>query len=184
MNQANSPSGDQEIRIGYIAIHSFEDRSVRGGILVVDEKTRPYEFRVTGAIKPTNLQIILYGKSLFEYAYSELILKPLVHSVTENLSLIITKDRYFLNLRPHINTPVIYLVEVQEPSTLKIEINNKPPIFYAHHQKFANEIENAKHLLMDLYEDRDIFEPFNRLHEALLEIHHLKPESKENQNTD
>ena len=72
----------QEIRLAFMDVMVFSDGSIRGGILTTDIETRPYEFRVTSAIKPTSLQQILYGMSLKDYVYGELICAPLIKDST------------------------------------------------------------------------------------------------------
>jgi hypothetical protein len=67
----------QEIRLAFIDVAVFSDASIRGGILTTDIQTRPYEFRITSPIKPTQMQQILYGTSLKDYVYGELICAPL-----------------------------------------------------------------------------------------------------------
>ena len=59
----------QEIRLAFIDVMIFSDGSIRGGILTTDIETKPYEFRVTSPIKPTQTQQILYGASLKDYVY-------------------------------------------------------------------------------------------------------------------
>jgi len=170
------------IRIAYIQIHYNEDSSIRGGLLVVDEKLRPFEFRITSPIKPTELQIILYGSSLSEYVYSELIFRPLVQSTKEKLSLVVTKDRNFLNLRPLIEVPVIYLSEKKEKDSLPINSSgSESPIGYINcHRKFMSELQPAQKLILEVCNEvKNIHEPFERLRTALIEVHRLKPESSE-----
>ena len=64
----------QEIRLAFIDVTVFSDGSIRGGILTTDIETKPYEFRITSPIKPTQIQQILYGSSLKDHVYGELLI--------------------------------------------------------------------------------------------------------------
>jgi hypothetical protein len=108
-----SETTESDIRIGFIDVCVFNDGSIRGGMLITDIDTRPYEFRVTSSVKPTQLQQVLYGPSLKEYVYGELICAPLVKIAKEKLSLVLTKELNLLVIRPLISTPVLYVYRDQ-----------------------------------------------------------------------
>lgn len=48
----------QDIRLAFIEVAIFSDGSIRGGILTTDIETRPFDFRVTSPVKPTQVQQI------------------------------------------------------------------------------------------------------------------------------
>lgn len=100
-------SDSPELRLAFIDVAVFSDGSIRGGILTTDIETRPFEFRVTSPIKPTQVQQILYGASLKDYVYGELICAPLVKATKEKLSVVLTKESFLLSMRPLVSTPVI-----------------------------------------------------------------------------
>jgi len=52
---------------GYLGIEKKSDETYVGGILISDYYGIPVEFKYTEPIKPTNLQKILYGKSIEKY---------------------------------------------------------------------------------------------------------------------
>jgi hypothetical protein len=85
-----------DIRLAFLDISVFEDGSIRGGVLITDLETRPYEFRVTSPVKPTPLQRILYGRTLLDYVYGDLICLPLIRAVKEKLSLVIVRHENLL----------------------------------------------------------------------------------------
>ena len=107
----NQEIKEAEIRLGFVDISVFSDGSIRGGILVTDIETRPFEFRATSPVKPTQLQQILYGPSLREYVYSQLICSPLVKAVKEKLSIVLVKEANLLAIRDthEIAVPVILI---------------------------------------------------------------------------
>lgn len=157
---------NQEIRLAFIEVTIFSDGSVRGGILTTDIDTRPFEFRVTTPIKPTQVQQILYGASLKDYVYGELICAPLVKATKEKLSIVLTKDNYLISIRPLVSIPVI-LIRANETQT---NDGIKPITLYPH-RNFPNELVFAQTILTPVMQKHDLLEPFERLRLALQEIH-------------
>src|SRR3972149_6823144 len=100
-----------EARLAFIDISIFDDGSIRGGVLVTDMETRPYEFRVTTPVKPTSMQRVLYGKTLPKYVYGELIGFPLIKAVKEEISLVIAKNENLLVMRPKLSVPVVIITK-------------------------------------------------------------------------
>jgi hypothetical protein len=158
------------IRIAFVDISIFEDGSVRGGALITDTFSRPYEFRVTSPIKPTQLQIILYGKSLVEYMYGELICLPLLKQVEESVSLAVCRDEHLLVARPDLHFPLIVIKKPGQGSdkegigatTIRV------------HKNFRGEQSQAEVLLSAMSQQFDIFEPFERIKLAVSEVHKQK----------
>ncbi len=155
----------QNTRLAFVDICVFDDGSVRGGAIVTDIASRPYEFRVTSPIKPSNLQKILYGNSLVEYMYGELISLPLLKQLKESVSLAICRDEHILIARPNLQFPLVYLKKSQKP-TAEIIIQT--------HKNFPGEKSQAEVLLSALSQQIDIFEPFERIKLAVNEVHKKK----------
>lgn len=145
------------LRLAFIDVVSFDDGSVRGGILTTDMATRPFEFRVTSAIKPTHMQQVLYGTALKDYVYGELICAPLVQATKEKIGLVIVKDMALLSVRPLITFPVALIAD----KTLET------------HPSFSSELEQIQTLLSSLLNSDRLVEPFERLQTALNEVHQL-----------
>ena len=158
----------QEIRLAFIEVAIFSDGSIRGGILTTDIETRPFEFRVTSPIRPTQVQQILYGASLKDYVYGELICAPLVKATKEKLSAVLTKDSFLIAIRPIVPTPVIFIHSggTQESDGIK-------PVSFSSHRNFQNELAFAKTILTPIIQKHDLLEPFERLRLALHEIHRV-----------
>jgi hypothetical protein len=159
----------QEIRLAFIEVVVFSDGSIRGGILVTDIETRPFEFRITSPIKPTQVQQILYGASLKDYVYGELICAPLVKATKEKLSMVLTKDKYLIGIRPLVPAPVILIHSNMSQTNDGI----KPLSFYVH-PNFQNELAFAQTILIPVMQKHDLLEPFERLRLALQEVHRVK----------
>ena len=163
-----------EARLAFVDITVFDDGSIRGGVLVTDMETRPYEFRVTTPIKPTAMQRVLYGKTLSEYVYGELIIFPLVKAVKEKIGLVITKNVNLLTMRPKISVPVV-VINKDSSGIKKGKSGEAIGVFtFRAHPSYAGEGDWARTLLNDLVEHHDPFEPFERLKVAMDEVHKQK----------
>ena len=99
----------REIRLAFMDVILFSDGAIWGGILTTDMETRPYEFRITSAIKPTQLQQMLYGTSLKDYVYGELICAPLIKATKEKISFVLTRERYIMEVRPLVAVPIVLM---------------------------------------------------------------------------
>jgi hypothetical protein len=160
----------EEIRIAFIDVAVFSDGSIRGGILTTDIETRPYEFRATSPIKPTQLQQILYGASLRDYVYSELICVPLVRATKEKLSVVLAKGPYILAMRPLVSVPVIL---VQDENNQVGDGVNPVSLRFSSHKNFKNELSYAQTILASIAQKHNLIEPFERLKLALNEVHRM-----------
>ena len=158
----------QEVRLAFIEVAIFSDGSIRGGILTTDIETRPFEFRVTSPIKPTQVQQILYGASLKDYVYGELICAPLVKATKEKLSMVLTKDNYLIAIRPLVPTPVIFIHSSGTQASDGIK-----PVTFSSPRNFQNELAFAQTILTPVMQKHDLLEPFERLRLAIHEIHRI-----------
>jgi hypothetical protein len=158
------------IRLAFIDVAIFSDSSIRGGILTTDIETRPYEFRATSPIKPTQLQQILYGGSLKDYVYNELICVPLVRATKEKLSVVLVKESYLLAMRPHVSVPVIL---VQDEHNQVLEGLKPLSLIFSSHKNFTNELSYAQTILIPIAQKHNLLEPFKRLELALTEVNRM-----------
>lgn len=161
-----NPSSDKA-RIAYVEISAFDDGSVRGGVLVTDIESRPYEFRVTSPIKPTKLQTMLYGKSLIDYMYGELICLPLLQAVKEAITLAVCRDEHLLVARPNLSIPLIVLRKSDHGAAVKGL--SSATIFT--HESFSGEQAQAEIIINGMSKKFDLFEPFERAKLAVSEVH-------------
>ena len=159
-------SETQEIRLAFIDVAIFSDGSIRGGILTTDIETRPYEFRVTSPIKPTQVQQILYGATLKDYVYGELICAPLVKATKEKLSLVLAKEPYIVAMRPLVSVPVILIHYEGKQMSESLR-----PVSLSAHKSFQSELSFAQTVLAPVMQSHDLIEPFERLKLALNEVH-------------
>ena len=160
MTEAPPPeSGDH--KIGFLDLASFEDgAAMRGGCLVTDAMTRPLEFRVSGAVRPTSLQRVLYGDTLHEYICTDLLGVPLVRALESQPDFILVRDAEFLKIRPRVEVPVLWVRGTVEGQYVL-------QTFPGHDQ----EAEEAREALPKKLRGRGILEPFSRVKRALEEAH-------------
>lgn len=165
-----------DIRIAFLDLHRFDDESFRGGLLVTDDRTRPFEFRATSPVKPTSFQRILHGGTLTLELYERICL-PLIASAKEQITAIFTRDQSILALRPQMAFPVVYLF-YKEQTQQEIANNTTRVATFNVHRDFKAETDTALHLLRLTSQHGDVFEPFERVKIALAEVHQLRPEDR------
>src|SRR4029453_11843600 len=76
-----------------------------GGYLVTNGWGRPLEFRLSTAVQPNRVQAALYGPTLHEYLFADLIGKTLVEKTTAKPDLIVTDSPRVLPLRSPAGRP-------------------------------------------------------------------------------
>lgn len=86
----------QEVRIGYLLVASPVNNVFIGGIMVVDGRGLPVEFRYTEPIQPTKIQQVLYGSVLSRYIKTEVILETLLKSLESRPHVLVVDDDSFL----------------------------------------------------------------------------------------
>lgn len=85
-----------EIRVGYLMVTSPVTGLYMGGLMVVDGRGLPIEFRYTEPIQPTKLQHILYGNALSRYIKTDVILESLLKSLDTRMQLLVVNDESLL----------------------------------------------------------------------------------------
>jgi hypothetical protein len=158
----------QEIRLAFMDVLVFSDGSIRGGILTTDIETRPYEFRITSPIKPTQLQQMLYGTSLKDYVYGELICAPLIKATKEKISFVLVRERYIMDVRPLVSVPIVLAIYND-----KFAGDGVKPISFQAHKNFSAELSYVQTVLTPIMQRHDLTEPFERLKLALNEVHRM-----------
>jgi hypothetical protein len=150
--------------LAFLDLATFEDgAALRGGCLVTDSLTRPLEFRVSGAIRPTNLQKMLYGDTLHEYICNDLIGVPLLNALESKPDMVLARDAEFLKLRTRLDIPVLWIRGTVDGQFV---LQSLPG--------YEKEAEAGRDALPRRLRGRSILEPFMRIHSALEEAHNLK----------
>ncbi len=161
---SDAPSNnDKHVSLAFLDLTNFEEGgAIRGGCLVTDAQARPLEFRVSGAIRPTSLQRVLYGDTLHEYICNDLIGLPMLQTLEMEPSFVLVRDAEFLKLRPKIKYPVLW---VRGTVDGQFVLQTFPG--------FEDEVENSREMLPARFRGRNIMEPFLRIRDALEEAHRM-----------
>jgi hypothetical protein len=150
--------------LAFLSVETFDDGAAfRGGCLVTDESTRPIEFRVSGAIRPSSLQKILYGDTLHEYVCTVLIGEPLLKSVESQPAFVLVRDAEFLKLRPQLEMPLLWV---------RSTVDNQYAL-----QAFPGyeaEADAVGEMMPERLRGHNVTEPFLRIRAALEEAHNLQ----------
>ncbi len=155
------PSGKH---LAFLDLASFEDgAAVRGGCLVTDLLTRPVEFRVSGAVRPTSLQKVLYGDLLMEYICNDLIGLPILQALETKPEWVLVREAEFLKMRPRLEIPVLWVRPAAEGQFV-----------LQAYPGYEQEAEGGREALPRRLRGRSILEPFVRVRNALEEAHNLK----------
>ncbi|MBU1748724.1 MAG: hypothetical protein KKA73_13635 [Chloroflexi bacterium] len=163
-----------DLRFVFLDVALFEEgAAMRGGALITDIETKPYEFRCTSPVRPTSLQRVLYGDTLEEYIYVQLIGVPLVKDAKEKPGLILVRHPMLLRIRPFLSYPVVLVRSDQKATMATSEIGSGDlkPIVISSHREFPSEANAAQAQLALLMQRRDLLEPFERVQVALSEVH-------------
>ena len=136
---------------------------VRGGCLVTDALTRPIEFWVSGVIKPSSIQKILYGDTLQEYISIDLIGVPLLESLEASPELILVREAEFLKLRQRVDIPVLWVRATVDGQYV---LQSLPG--------YETEAESGREVLLIGHSMGSVIvEPFLRIRSAVEEAHQL-----------
>ena len=153
--------------IGYLSVKKIDGKHI-GGILVVDKRGIPVEFKYTDPVVPTELQKILYGSSLETYLHADIIATSLLGKLENNPIVILTDHPDLVEVDKRVllvsesterveNTKEIgegeYLIPFQGRA-IRIVSKEKPS------QEVLEKIK-------EISEELDIMEPFERLDRAL-----------------
>ena len=100
--------------IVYFAMRSTPDGEGHiGSALVVDTKGIPLEFRCSLPVRPSAVQIALYGTPIRDYIAFDLCGQPLLESLTRTPGVCLVESESELNLQEHVSTPVIYVYRTE-----------------------------------------------------------------------
>jgi hypothetical protein len=92
--------------LGFLAVLAHDELGLFGGYLATTSTGRPLEFHCTTPVKPNRAQEILYGPTLGQYVYGELIGAALLGRGAQSPALIFTDAAPALAVRDHVDAPV------------------------------------------------------------------------------
>ncbi len=149
--------------IGYLSI-DVESEKHLGGIIVVDDRGVPVEFKYTKPVQPTQLQRIIYGKALEDYLHVEIIAKALLSKLESKPQVVLTDDVKLIESEKG----VFYIARTTEgASSGEGEYVLITPGMKYRLVGNGEVSQETLEELKSLAERSDILEPFQRLHRAL-----------------
>lgn len=101
-------------RVAYAKIIGQATGSYAGGLMVVDSRGLPLDFRYTDPVVPTKIQQVLYGKTLDRHVRLDVIFKHLLTQLDpRQTTLLFVDDDQLLDLASPV--PMAHLVETRMP---------------------------------------------------------------------
>jgi len=137
------------------------------GFLLTNVQGRPLEFRLTNPVQPTKVQQILYGPTLEGYLVGELMGKNLVEKASYPSDLIITDHVLGLEVRKHVEAPVLLVGQ----GGLPVELSGRPG--WSVSSQFPDDAAIIKNQIESIDSRVDLIEPFSRIKEAIQETRRM-----------
>jgi hypothetical protein len=155
--------GEADLKLGFLtAIELPGGGGYVGGLLVTNRFGRPLEFQCTTPVRPNRTQEILYGATLKPFVLGELIGKTLVEKAAVKPDVVLTEGDDLLELRPHVPQPVA----VVDGSDGELRVGKQTLRFHPSHAEDRTKLAKSAGVVP---EQADLFEPFDRVREALQE---------------
>jgi hypothetical protein len=156
------------VAVGFLTILT-DPGGVLGGYLVTNAWGRPLEFRLTTAVQPTRVQHILYGRTLTEYLYADLIGRTLVEKTATQPALVVTDSTDVLSLRSRIEVPVVALGPAEDVTDVIEFTHVRSSVPLVLPARFSSDHELVEERLGQIDPAVDLAEPFARIREAVAE---------------
>ena len=152
-------------RLAFLDILEFEGGQVyRGAVLMTQEKTVPLEFYLTDPLRPNPIQKVLYGAVFEEYLKFEVFGKPLLNNLSNKPDLILVRESGLLNLVSSNEMPIALMTDQNSVQSLVSGKNYEDQIL-------KKEIES-------MAKDNSLYEPFERIIDAVSQIHQQQANGK------
>lgn len=154
-------------RLGFLDV-TFEDGVFRGGILVTDTISVPIEVRWAKPVEPTPSHRYAYGSTLNRYVAIDCFAIPLLRNLEKKPELILIRREYLLDLRLHIEAPVL-LVNTYTGRNDGLSHSEtcpgsdaSPGLRFTAHKRFEEDLTHVPEL-QSIFSLFDPAEVFNRL---------------------
>lgn len=164
------PAGSRPAPLGFLTVVSDATLGAVGGYLITNRSGRPLEFHCTAPVRATRAQEILYGHSLEPYLYGELIGQALLAKAATTPGVVCTDCAAVMSAREFVETPLALLAEGETPTLAAAK-----PFVVGGGQWLAvspwhpQDQSRIEALLHDGREVLDLWEPFERIREAIRE---------------
>lgn len=174
--------------IGFLTVLEKGEHGLLGGLLVLNPAGRPLEFHCTAPVKANRAQEILYGPTLQPYLYGEQIGQALYKKCKAEIQLLFTDAPAVLALRDFTTLPVTLVLAGDAAAGNKPARNLRidgphaetpgphaarwEPFEIAGHKLataagYAGDRQQINLLWTPHAEDFDLFEPFERIRDAI-----------------
>lgn len=98
-------------KLGYMKIVNLGPHAFAGGLMIVDARGLPLDFRYTDPVNPSKVQQILYGKALDRHVRQDVIFKHLAEKMEPRPDLLLVDDELLLTLPAVV--PVVMVLETR-----------------------------------------------------------------------
>ncbi len=172
------------IHLGFLTVFQ-EGPGYLGGYLITNSWGRPLEFRLSTAVQPNRVQQILYGITLQEYLFADLIGKTLIDKSSTPVQMLLTDSLGVLPIRSRLEIPVLAVVPQDDPSITFMpeeriarltDSRYSSPLLYD--PRNAADQERIHAILGLLDASLDLSEPFSRIREAMGEARKMGATSR------
>jgi hypothetical protein len=159
---------------GFLHVTELVGGTLMGGLLLLNPRGRPLEFHCTEPLKPNRAQQILFGATLTPYLYGEQIGQSLVRHSSLKPVLLITDQRPVLAVRTLVEIPTVWLPATSDMGRSVPE--GYLPLELSSHTVWLDETHAVDRELIlrragQALPGWDLAEPFQRIQEAISELH-------------
>jgi hypothetical protein len=165
---SHQPSQAPSVTLGFLSVLQ-EPSGWLGGYLVTNGWGRPVEFRLSTAVQPNRVQAALYGPTLIEYLFADLIGKTLVEKTATKPDLIVTDAPAALPLRSRIEIAVVALRSNNSATDAQELEHSRAAGGLLLPPQFASDRERVIAVLDRIDPAVELGEPFARIREAIAE---------------
>lgn len=168
------------LRFAYFKTMTWGSGAYAGGLMVVDMRGLPVDFRYTEPVQPTRLQEVLYGKSLDRHMRHDVLFKQLAARIEPKPDWLFVDDDQLLHLQGGArvaslvesrSAPLreVALVQVLSDSEWLVQASETgSPTKFRMYQPGVGEVDKlAQDLVSAASFGMDPVEPFNRVRQAL-----------------
>ncbi len=101
--------------LGFLTVVAHQQQGLFGGYLLLSPNGRPLEFHCTAGVRASRAQEILFGPTLDDYLYGEVIGQTLVRKSSTEPLVICTDIDAVLAVRPFVRAPVTLIEHDDQP---------------------------------------------------------------------
>jgi hypothetical protein len=171
---------NKTITLGFVTVRHHPAHGYFGGYLIVNSLARPLEFHCTLPVQPTRAQQILYGGTLCEFVCGEQIARALVAKAKGTPQFILSDTSSVLTLR-HMQSIPMAVVDfpwndqgsLLRPESHRTDYHRFKAIGkqFCVLPEFVSDSDALRELFVSDKPPIDLYEPFGRIEEALMEAH-------------